>query len=125
MLQAMAVCSPKKGGHMPENYQQYDSHQKREFWKVHFEQWQQGDLSQRAYCRKHGLKTNHFYYWRRRVLTPQADVSFLPVALPESVTSRQKATAVRIHAPNGFVVELNRPHDIQDIQELVCLVAAL
>lgn len=112
---------------MPEDYHHYDSHQKREFWKNHLEQWQQGGLSQRAYCRKHALKVDHFYYWRRRILSKQGSrtASFLPVALPENFSSRQKATAVRIHAPNGFIVELDKPHDPQDVRELVSMVAAL
>jgi hypothetical protein len=121
----MAICSPEKGGHMPENYHQHNSRQKRQFWKSHVEQWQQSGFSQRAYCRKNGLNTNHFYYWRRRILSPKGEISFLPVALPESFSARQKASAVRIHAPNGFIIELERPHGPQDVQELVCLVAAL
>ena len=112
---------------MPEDYQLYDSLQKREFWKNHVGQWRQGGLSQRAYCRKHALKADHFYYWRRRILSKQGSkpVSFLPVALPENFSSRQKITAVRIHAPNGFIVELDKPHDPQDVRELVSMVAAL
>jgi hypothetical protein len=47
------------------------------------------------------------------------------VALPENFSSRQKATAVRIHAPNGFIVELDKPHEPQDVRELVYMVAAL
>jgi hypothetical protein len=112
---------------MPEDYQLYDSHQKREFWKNHIGRWQQGGLSQRAYCRKHALKADLFYYWRRRILSKQGaePVCFLPVALSESFPSRQKITAVRIHAPNGFIVELDKPHDPQDVRELVSMVAAL
>ena len=112
---------------MPEDYQQYNSHQKREFWKNHVEQWQQGGLSQRAYCRKHALNVGHFYYWRRRILDQQGAgaISFLPVAMPENFSNRQKITAVRIHAPNGFIVELDKPQDPQDVRELVSMVAAL
>lgn len=110
---------------MPEDYQQYDPRQKREFWKRHVAHWQHSGLSQRAYCGKHGLKTNHFYYWRRRILSPKGEISFLPVALPQSLCSQKKAAAVRIHAPNGFIVELQRAHDPQDVQELVSMVAAL
>lgn len=110
---------------MPENCHQHNSRQKRQFWKTHVEQWQLSGLSQRAYCRKHGLKTNHFYYWRRRIQSPQGQISFLPVALPERFSARQKVSAVRIHAPNGFIVELERPHGSQDVQELLSMVAAL
>lgn len=60
---------------MPEDYHQYNSHQKHDFWKTHVEQWQQGGLSQSAYCRRHGLKANSFYYWRRRILSPPGEVS--------------------------------------------------
>jgi hypothetical protein len=115
----------KKGGHMPEICHQHDSRQKRQFWKSHVEQWQQSGLSQRAYCRNHGLKPDRFYYWRRRIQDPQGQISFLPVALPESLSARQKIGAVRIHAPNGFIVEFERPHGSQDVQELVSMVAGL
>jgi hypothetical protein len=47
------------------------------------------------------------------------------VALPENLSNRQKVTAVRIHAPNGFIVELDKPLDPQDVRELVSMVAAL
>lgn len=112
---------------MPEDYHKYDTHQKREFWKIHVEQWQHGSLSQRAYCRKQALNVSHFYYWRRRILDQQGtgSVSFLPVAMPENFSTRQKTTAVRIHAPNGFTIELDKPHEPQDVREILSMVAAL
>jgi hypothetical protein len=58
-------------------------------------------------------------------MSPKGEICFLPDTLPESLSARQKPNAVRIHAPNEFIVELERPHGPQDIQELVSMVAAL
>ncbi len=59
---------------MPEDYHLFDSHQKRCFWENYVKQWQQSGLSQSAYCREYALKAHRFYYWKQRILKPQADV---------------------------------------------------
>ena len=38
---------------MPEDYDSFDSQQRRKFWQTHIEQWQASGLSQRAYCIQH------------------------------------------------------------------------
>ena len=89
---------------MPEDIEQRSTHEKHSFWEHHLEQWRQSGLSQRAYCREHRLKPHRFNYWRRRILKPQPEVSFLPVTLPAD-TSRQLRT-VCILMPNGCAMEL-------------------
>ena len=36
------------------------------FWRQHNLAWERSSLSQREYCRRHGLKLSTFGYWRRR-----------------------------------------------------------
>jgi hypothetical protein len=67
---------------MPEETDQINIHRKSSFWEHHLGRWQQSGLSQRAYCRQNDLRPHQFYYWRRRILKPRPDVSFLPVTLP-------------------------------------------
>jgi hypothetical protein len=45
---------------------------KERFWRGHMEGWQQGSLSQRQYCERHGLALSTFTLWRRRLQTAGA-----------------------------------------------------
>ena len=108
---------------MPEDYHLFDSHQRRSFWESHVEQWQNSDHSQAAYCRSHNLKAHQFYHWRRRILAPQNEVSFLPVTL--SGTLAQNHPTVRIRTPSGFTIEIDNRHGFNEINQLVAMVAAL
>jgi hypothetical protein len=108
---------------MPEHSGKVSSQQKRSDWEHHLEQWQQSGLSQRAYCRKHQLNPHRFYYWRRRILKPQTQVSFLPVTLPAD-TPRQPQL-VRILMPNGCAMELEGRAEPEQLERLVTVVAAL
>ena len=108
---------------MPENIDQQTTQNKRRFWERHLEQWQQSRLSQLAYCRKHDLKPHRFYYWRRRILKPQPDVSFLPVTLPADTP--QGSQLMRILMPNGCVLELEGWTEPEQLEHMVNIVAAL
>lgn len=110
---------------MPEEYQFFDTHQKRAFWENHFEQWQRSELSQSAYCRRHDLKAHLFFYWRRRLLEPSSDVSFVPLALPVNRLENHRAADVRIITPNGFTIEVGSCDGPAALQQLVAMVAAL
>jgi len=108
---------------MPENICQVSSQSKRSFWAHHLERWQKSGLSQRGYCHTHHLKPHQFYYWRRRIVNPEPDVSFLPVTLPaESIRSAQ---AVRVLMPNGFAIELQGWNDQDQLQQVIAMVAGL
>jgi hypothetical protein len=108
---------------MPEDSQQLDSQRKQRFWEHHIKQWQSSGLSQAAYCRKHQLSAHRFYYWRRRLPASQEPASFLPVAL--SASPVQPHPTIRIHAPNGFTIEIEDPNESFKIEQLIARVAAL
>ena len=108
---------------MPEHIDQSDQPPKRSFWEHHIEQWRHSRRSQRAYCRKHQLKLHRFYYWRRRILQPQTDVSFLPVTL--SADPARQPQLVRILMPNGCALELEDTADPEHVARLLTVVAAL
>ena len=108
---------------MPVEIDQVSTHHKRSFWEHHLGRWQQSGLSQRAYCRQNDLKPDQFYYWRRRILKPRSDVSFLPVTLP--VDSVHQHHGIRVLMPNGFAIELEGWDRQAELKQLVAMVAAL
>jgi hypothetical protein len=109
---------------MPEEYDSFDSKQKRKFWENHIEQWEASGQSQRAYCRKHGLIVQRFYDWKRRITAAdKSHVSFLPVALSDSPAPPH--LSVRIHTPNGYTIEVEDQNGSIEINQLVSMVAAL
>ncbi len=40
-------------------------------WGAILEGWEASDLSQTEYCRNHGISLNSFFYWRKRLKSPQ------------------------------------------------------
>lgn len=108
---------------MPEQVDRPGPTPQRSFWEHHIEQWRHSGLSQLAYCRKHHLKPHRFYYWRRRILRPQTDVSFLPVTL--SADPARQPQLVRILMPNGCALELEGTAEPEQVARLLTVVAAL
>ena len=108
---------------MPEDCQQVDSRERRRFWENHIEHWRISGLSQAAYCRRNQIKAHRFYYWRRRLSASQDEISFLPVALSSSLA--QNHTTIRIHTPNGFIIEIEDANGSFRIEPLITGVAAL
>ena len=108
---------------MPENMGQLSSQSKRSFWKHHLERWQRSGLRQRAYCHTNHLKSHQFYYWRRRILKFEGEVSFMPVTLPvEPIRSTQ---AVRVLMPNGLAIELQGWNEPDQLRQVIAMVAGL
>jgi hypothetical protein len=109
---------------MPEDYDSFDSQQRRKFWETHIEQWQVSGLSQRAYCLQHELILHRFYDWRRRIKTADNNrVSFLPVSLAGSASFSQPS--IRIHTPNGYTIEIGKQIGSTEIHQLVTMVSTL
>jgi hypothetical protein len=123
--QAWQDTSPKKGEDtMPEDYDSFDSQQRRKFWQTHIEQWQTSGLSQRAYCIQHDLIIHRFYDWRRRIKPDDNKrVSFLPLSLAEGASFNR--ASVRIHTPNGYTIEIGNQIGSTEIDRLVAMVATL
>jgi len=124
-VQAWQYASPKKGEDtMPEDYDSFDSQQRRKFWQTHIEQWQTSGLSQRAYCIQHDLIIHRFYDWRRRIKSDDNKrVSFLPVSLAGGASFNK--ASVRIHTPNGYTIEIGNHIGSTEIGRLVAMVATL
>ena len=76
------------------------------FWQQHLEAWYQSDLTQEAYCARHGLSNKTFYRWRRKEkeskAAGKASLTLVPVRVQASTTE----AVVRLHSPSGWRIEL-------------------
>ncbi|MDP2431648.1 MAG: hypothetical protein Q8O33_06420 [Pseudomonadota bacterium] len=77
-----------------------------EFWRGHLAAWHQSDLTQRAYCARHGLGERAFYRWHRRekeaIAAGKATLTLVPVNVGTSPTGN----VIRLHSPGGWRIEL-------------------
>jgi len=99
----------------PRGFDLSDLDQKRIFWERHMEQCRQSSLTQKAYCKKHNLKINQFYYWKRRLALSHDEISFLPVALSKDSSASYLPCAVRIIMPNKVAIELEGPVNLSEL----------
>jgi hypothetical protein len=76
-----------------------------QFWRSHIEAWDQGELTQAAYCAAHGLSEKSFYRWRHKALANVS--SSAPLTLVRvKVGSGATDSVVRVHSPGGWKIEL-------------------
>lgn len=73
--------------------------QKRIFWQHHIERWQQGDLSQKEYCKQHELTFSSFGYWRTRLNKPKRTQKLIAVDI-------KPTDHARLSLPNGIRLEV-------------------
>ena len=71
---------------------EFDSEQRRQFWKEHIDRWQLDGMSQTAYCRHYSLKPHQFTYWKKRLSQIDSAITFVPLQLAhQSAGSCDKA----------------------------------
>jgi len=77
-----------------------------EFWQGHLEGWRKSGLTQVAYCVRHGLGIKSFHRWRRKE-REAAQTAKLPLTLiPLRLGAPATVSAVRLHSPGGWRIEL-------------------
>jgi hypothetical protein len=77
----------------------------RSFWAKHSDLWKESGLSQKEYCKKEGLKSTTFSYWRR-VFKSNDEVlktTFQEVKLKEE-KSDNVSPLLQVKLPNGVMI---------------------
>lgn len=93
--------------------------QKRRFWKQHVTDWQENNIRQAEYCRKHHLKVHRFIYWKKKFqsLPSQSliELKLPPVSCPELFST---GSSLRVTV-NRFQVAVERDFDPIAFRQLV------
>lgn len=113
-----------------------DRKEKRKIWEQHLEQWSRSGIRQAEYCRRHGLSTKSFTYWKgrlrdlgisnpaRRQKTP---VRFVPVEVqPETQIAGDISSGLVLNK-DGYQIEIKEGFNpaalgevLRTIRELKC-----
>jgi len=95
--------------------------QKRSYWKQHIECWQETGLTQTEYCRRHNLKHHQLVYWKKRFLTTESNVSFVPVKLEDllDLPARHDRASLSLIINSQFKVEIRTGFDMQLLRQLI------
>ena len=100
--------------------------EKAAYWTKHIVFWHKSGLSQRAYCRRHGLSQSSLSYWRKRLgATNDGEfasfVTIVPVLLLASAQA-DMATApepLLVHVGDGFRIEIRGDFAAPVLEKLV------
>jgi hypothetical protein len=86
----------------------------RETWERHVRAQRESGLSHAAYCRKHSLKKDQYYYWKRRIGNePTSKGHFVP--LGSSSCIELEIGEIKIKVPSGFDSE-----ELKRVVEALC-----
>lgn len=91
------------------NESEYGNNQeKQQFWQDHVAAWEQSGITQAEYCRRQGLNTKLFGYWKRKLCKkPAAGLTFVPVAIkPSETTIVKQAATLRLVIRGGSFIEI-------------------
>lgn len=75
--------------------------EKQRFWQVHIRAWGKSGLSQKEYCKQHGLSNHQLGYWKRKFSTSpkrRNNSKFVPVPMTSTAFLRhdQKDSGLEI-----------------------------
>ena len=110
---------------MHSDYQEKTASEKREFWEEQIRFWQESGLSQKEYCKQHGIRQSQWYYWRRRCRGTETEPTLVPLKLPSLIGHTHGTPVVRVITPNGFKIELDADAPITFLPRLIREVSAI
>jgi hypothetical protein len=100
--------------------------QLRQHWKEHIRRWKESGLSQSEYCRKHGLKANRFWYWKKRLMPVRSQASLVEVPLRGAkAESFLTVEPIYLTVNGNYRVEIKKGFDPASLEEIVRLLIRL
>ena len=98
-------------------------------WYKHIQAWKQSNLSQKAYCDQHNLKSSQLSYWYRKfeqAKVPQAATlapsNFVPVTMSEESKIKDNnhlSPDLTLQLPNGACLTGIQLSNIEVVQALL------
>ncbi len=82
-------------------------------------------MSQVDYCRVNNLAAHRFGYWKKRLVTSDADVEFVAVQLTEQLPMAVTKKPINLFTPNGYRIEVNDDFDQAALRRLVCVIKCM
>jgi len=110
---------------MRSDYKEKTPKEKRKFWEEQIRFWQESGLSQSEYCKRHGIRTSQWFYWRRRCRDTETGLTLVPLNLPAMAGPINRVPAVRVITPNGFTIEVHADASLAFLPRLIREVAAI
>lgn len=106
---------------------------KEDYWRKLIEQWQNGDLSQKAFCSSKGVSAGCFYYWKRKLTGRQLNdqkVAFHPltVSAPSAGenSSTRNGSGLSLLLSNGkYRLELSDDFSLKALKKVLMVMEAL
>jgi uncharacterized lipoprotein len=110
---------------MESGYQEKTRSEKRKFWEEQIRFWQESGLSQREYCKRHGIRQSQWFYWKRRCHDSDTGLTLVPLQIPSQNKRNHFAPVVRVITPNGFTIELDADAPLSALPDLIREVATI
>ncbi|MGD8837642.1 MAG: hypothetical protein PVJ84_20820 [Desulfobacteraceae bacterium] len=110
---------------MENSYKEKTRSEKRAFWEEQIRFWQESGLSQREYCKRHGIRQSQWFYWKRRCRDSDTGLTLVPLQISSQNKRTHAVPVVRVITPNGFTIELDADASLSALPNLIREVAAI
>lgn len=94
--------------------------QNREKWRQLIAGWEQSDLNQVKFCKKHGLDTSQFAYYRKVLASkPHQPAKMLPIEIEPKLQSKQSPVeSLTLYLANEIKLKIPLPCDTHVLQSI-------
>ena len=96
---------------------------KEEFWRNHIQSCSQGNLSQKRYCKEHGLALSAFSYWKRQLAkSRETEAKFFPLMLqtPPATKNTHKGSGLSLYMKGDqYRIELSEKFSLSCLKQLI------
>lgn len=88
-------------------------------WQRHFLKQKKSTLTIQAYCDQHHLSSGMFFYWKRKLSSPDIHEQFAEI---EVIDAAAISGIIHVRFPSGIVMRLDRSTDVAFLRSLAGLV---
>jgi hypothetical protein len=88
---------------------------KASIWQHHLLKQQKSTLTIQAYCDQHHLSSGMFYYWKRRLSSPDIHKQFAEI---EIIDPAAISGIIHVRFPSGIEMRLDRSTEVSFLRSL-------
>ena len=100
-----------------------DPQDREQYWQERIASWERSKLTQTEYCRRNGLKSSQFIYWKTKFgKHPTSNISFVQIPVQptnETKLAESHTSQIRIVIRGRFQVEIGPGFDPATLQKLI------
>lgn len=92
---------------------------RRRCWREHVRKWKESGLTQAEYCRRNGINRRGLFYWKKRFVQCESEISLVEISLPPGCIT-PGSSVLRVLVGDRHRIEIESGFDPVLLRQVVC-----